>query len=310
MRRKSSPSSVRKVSPSEPEVELDKRALKQFWQYIRLRHGIYIKRHIMRLPPPWTDDPILDQYRFCNVYRELDRGTIYLLDTIISQAPTAPLDIVFFNICLYRRWNLPDTMELLAGFQNEWEPDIIQEILLDEQLSGNPIGSPAWMINAIGAKGNEVGSGTKLQIARLSKTWETRHKLVDRIWSAKDRKDAHRALMTVPGAGPFIAYQLLLDLSYLPSFPHREATDWCYPGPGAVPGLEILAGKKLTSQKTQIAIIQRLKLMQHGSLWGPLGADFFGHRLLDIDDIQFNLCEFRKLSVARATGYHKRRFRH
>ena len=48
-----------------------------FYDYINERHAIYLKRFIGE-PHPWTDDEILQTYSFCNVYRELDKVTVWI----------------------------------------------------------------------------------------------------------------------------------------------------------------------------------------------------------------------------------------
>ena len=50
--------------------------INDFFAYARKRHEIYLKRKAGE-PPPWTDDPILQQYRFTNVFRELDKTTLW-----------------------------------------------------------------------------------------------------------------------------------------------------------------------------------------------------------------------------------------
>src|SRR3989344_6572725 len=47
--------------------------------------------------PPYTSDPILQQYRFCNIYRELDRQTIAIHSSLspISDFPTWLLNVAF-----------------------------------------------------------------------------------------------------------------------------------------------------------------------------------------------------------------------
>ena len=40
----------------------------RLWYWIHECHMIWVKRKLGR-PKPWTRDPILQQYRFCNVFR-------------------------------------------------------------------------------------------------------------------------------------------------------------------------------------------------------------------------------------------------
>src|SRR4051812_18417786 len=51
--------------------------LETFWWWINERHAIYLRRQAGQ-PFPWTTDAILQRYRFCNVFRELDTVTVWL----------------------------------------------------------------------------------------------------------------------------------------------------------------------------------------------------------------------------------------
>ena len=44
-----------------------------YWQ--TERESIRIKKESAVLSPPWTDDPILQEFKFCQVFREDDRTT-------------------------------------------------------------------------------------------------------------------------------------------------------------------------------------------------------------------------------------------
>lgn len=47
-----------------------------FFAFARERHATYLRRQ-SGAPEPWTDDPILRKFRFTNVFRELDRTTVW-----------------------------------------------------------------------------------------------------------------------------------------------------------------------------------------------------------------------------------------
>jgi hypothetical protein len=67
-------------------MKIHEKNLKIFWQYIALRHEVYKKKNIEKLPPPWTDDSMLREYKFTNVFRDLDPGTRYVIEKIIPQS--------------------------------------------------------------------------------------------------------------------------------------------------------------------------------------------------------------------------------
>lgn len=83
------------------------------FEFIYDRQEIWHRRNVLKLPAPWSTDEILRNYRFCNVYRELDGGTLaltkYLTDESISVGKK------LFNIVAYRFFNRRDTIENLFG---------------------------------------------------------------------------------------------------------------------------------------------------------------------------------------------------
>ena len=83
-----------------------------YWHFAHERNEIFYRKNAGN-PKPWTDDPILQQYKFCNSYRVNDRGSQYLVGHVIYNGKIyKPADMVF-RIILYRVFNLPSTWEAL-----------------------------------------------------------------------------------------------------------------------------------------------------------------------------------------------------
>ena len=53
-----------------------------FWYFAYERQNIWYKK-LKEENPPYTDDKILQEYKFCNSYRVLDRVSQYLLKNVI-----------------------------------------------------------------------------------------------------------------------------------------------------------------------------------------------------------------------------------
>jgi hypothetical protein len=51
-----------------------------YWKFAGERHAILLRR-LAGETPPWTDDPVLGAYKFCNTYRAADRITQYIIRT-------------------------------------------------------------------------------------------------------------------------------------------------------------------------------------------------------------------------------------
>ena len=66
-------------------MKINTENLENFWRYIAERHTIYSKKCLEKLPSPWTSDAILCEYKFTNVFRDLDPGTRYVIDVLVPK---------------------------------------------------------------------------------------------------------------------------------------------------------------------------------------------------------------------------------
>src|SRR5690348_10010405 len=87
-----------------------------YWRFAAERQRIFDRR---RDDPtgPWTEDPILRQYKFCNTFRASDRISQYLIQRVIYAPETrglAPED-VFLRIVLFRLFSKERTWEALES---------------------------------------------------------------------------------------------------------------------------------------------------------------------------------------------------
>src|SRR5438105_15316412 len=71
-------------------------------------------------PAPWTDDPILREWSFCNVRREDDRVTRWIASH--WRAPHEDDRDLWFAMVVARFVNWPPTLAEI-GFPVPWEPD-------------------------------------------------------------------------------------------------------------------------------------------------------------------------------------------
>ena len=82
-----------------------------YWRFAAERQAIYFRRLVDPVGP-WTDDPILNEYRFTNVYRAADRVSQYLIRNIQYHSDrSATPEEVFFRTILFKMFNRIDTWE-------------------------------------------------------------------------------------------------------------------------------------------------------------------------------------------------------
>ena len=75
---------------------------KEFFDFVYERQLIGYKRFKMNQNFPWSKNPILQKYKILNVYRELDKGTIYVIEKLKR---IKDRKIIFLNVVFYRFFN-------------------------------------------------------------------------------------------------------------------------------------------------------------------------------------------------------------
>lgn len=271
-------------------VEWDTARVSKFFDYATERQEIWHKRYVLKQPPPWTDDPALRQYHFCNAYRELDRGTIFCVKRVMGNAL---LIDALPRILFYRLLNSPTTYDLAAPYLEatpfNWQA--LHAALVTAKTSGQALFHVAYVTAATGLKGD----GTKLRAycEGVSKAYEAREALVQQLTAAGSFQVAWQAVRTLPWAGPFVAYQVVLDLAL--RYFNWNLNTWCYMGPGAVKGIKrLLPAVKATTYNAATAVLwqnsttqltqRNFKFLKHGGKIVPW----------TLQDCEFTLCEFNK----------------
>ncbi len=240
---------------------------------------------------PWSDDPILTQYHFCNIFRELDKTTIWIKRNFLGAYPEH--ENLWLAACLARRINYPPTLMEL-GFPRVWDPERTVNVLRARMARGEKTFNP----NAYRMVGGEFLSGDLVGHVVVG--------LLQPIWEAYEKRPAHFSslkemveyLTTFSGWGPMVSYQCSLDLvgTYLLPFPLDQAT-YCNVGPGGIRGLNRLFGRALETGLTyrgESAIARYMEeiwwLQSEQKIYWP--PEF---PLLLSCDIENCLCEYDKM---------------
>jgi hypothetical protein len=91
--------------------------------YGQLRHWMDERERVRLLkesgtPRPWTADPVIAEWRFCNVNRCDDRETRWIFKHICAEHATSP--VLWFNLAIARFINWSPTLACL-GYFDEWD---------------------------------------------------------------------------------------------------------------------------------------------------------------------------------------------
>ena len=98
------------------EIDMKKRqeVYDLYWYFAYERQNIFIKK-LNGESAPWTTDPILQEYKFCNSYRVNDRVSQYLLKNVIYNGKSYSDEDMLFRIFLFKLFNKESTWELLLN---------------------------------------------------------------------------------------------------------------------------------------------------------------------------------------------------
>lgn len=217
--------------------------VRDMFEFSAERHRMQIRR-ARGQAWPWSQDPILTQYHFCNIFRELDKTTVWIKRKFLGVH--ADHENLWLAACLARRINYPPTLMEL-GFPVTWDPERTIKVLRTRMARGEKTFNPnAYrMVGGGHTPGDLVGH---VVTGLLQPVWDGRHRRPARFNSLKETVEFQS---TFSGWGPMISYQVTLDLvgTYLLPFPLDQAT-WCNVGPGGIRGLNRIFGRPLETGLT------------------------------------------------------------
>lgn len=273
-----------------------------------------VKREALRIkkesgaPPPWSDDPILTEYRFCNVRRRDDRVSKWLLSNVLDRMDHYEL-WTFLQWTAICRWiNWPPTLGpvLVAGYI---QPDKINYAGIAKLIEGRrgqdlKAWTGAYIIRAPSTRGGYGGYSKANFVVDvcIRRGMETVKSELMREFT-KQRKplmcsDIHTILSTIPNWGSFMAGQVVADWTYTDLL--KDAADlytWAPMGPGSRRGYNRMLGNPLKHpQPSQVVWNNTLHdwLDRIVLELGPAYAE-----TLTLHDVQNCLCEFDKYERCR-----------
>lgn len=266
--------------------------------FMRARHAIYLTRKA-GAPPPWTTDPILSAYRFCNVYRELDTVTIWVRENI--REPYADHPHLWFLLALARQINHPETLAEIFAEANpakRWDPERVRRVMNARAARGAKVYTGAYMLyggnNAtLGSERDKPNFTTKIV---LDQPWRARVSVAKAADASLER--LHRTLAQFQGWGGFMAYEVVCDARYT-RYGERWAdiNTFAHAGPGAKRGLNRLHGRDVKAGLNDgDALNEMIALLPEVRKVWPRTRDC---PKLELREIEHSLCEFDKYERVR-----------
>lgn len=283
---------------------MNQEAYDTLWYWVNERHRIYQKKEAGE-PKPWSNDPIFQQWKFCNVFRQLDTQTHYLIDSVLNPyRDWISPETTLFNIFVFRAFNWWKTYDYLITAMNahgcfrSWDGDKAKDALYAYLSEENTqLSSGAYML-----RGREGMPKYESIIQTLTSIWNTKEVLAEELELGNTMYQAYSAINEQGfwGWGPFTIYQVVLDLTYTPILQNAsDINTWCEFGPGAIRGLQ--------------EIWPDIKKNEYLDAARDLYVDSFKHLEphmpnMTLQDIEFSLCELGKYLRIKRGGKGKMKY--
>jgi len=304
----------------EDTMEVCEKNIDDFFNFMYERHMIWRRRFIDKLPKEqWTENLILKNYKYTNIYRELDRGTLWYLKNIAEpyvknydesqhsrQMVRKDNDELFkkllWETTLYRLCNRIETFErvgipdLVTYNHDELHNDFWAK-LHEIELDGKAVMTSAHLTCPT------TFGKTKVEgyIEAINDLHKKLDELVSDICKCKTSEQVFNELKSIHCVGNFIAYEVLCDLMYTQSIgwagvPFKE-DDWANVGPGAFEAIRMLypstIGKhNIYRRLVQLRDEQDIHFKRLGITFPYYEKFTKGH--LSLRSLEHSCCEFSK----------------
>lgn len=295
--------------------------VKQFFAYARERHYIYLRR-VAGDPPPWTEDPILQRYKFTNVYREVDRVTRWCRQHVRERYHTQPAHLLM-GLVIFRWFNRIETGEAIFSQRNlwlgadyssnetafdrymsTWDTSCLRESILKFVGKKGPWVTGAYTINtrSAGLGLNKLDGVLRLiDIFARKDVEEQAHLMVSRRGRYTLQEFCRWAQVDAPCMGPFMAYEVACDLRWTPLLDRApDILTWANPGPGAQRGIRRLMGDEdkhavgRAMSEDEALEAMRLLLKFSERLWRPRTGRVEDWPAWEMREVEHTLCEYDK----------------
>jgi len=189
---------------------------------------------------PWTDDPVIQEYKFCNVFRAADRVSQYMIRDICYSAENNDSIDRLFQIVAFRIFSNIETWNLLkiklghSPTLDNLVDGSFEKVLSDIKDETGKLYTGAFILCATDAYGRRL---KHLNHVELFKDMFINKNLGNKILNTKSLKEIYDLVHEFPLMGDFMSYQIAIDINYseLVNFSENEFTK---AGPGALRGIK------------------------------------------------------------------------
>ena len=228
-----------------------------FW-LMHERMAIWKRRFIDKKDRPWTENEILRDYKFTNVYRELDRNSQWQIKNILLD-DSLSLKNLIWKMMVFRFFNNPETFTfnpkksgvaiqgdlfgapIKSGLKqaekisdlipatkwrngipdyDEYDEDEFSKFIAGVRSSGQNPYTTAYLINSQATPGQPRDyCYTRVVIPTLHKRIP---EIIKLVLKAKNPEEIINYLIQMPAVANFIAHEFYQDFTYIPRYTDRK----------------------------------------------------------------------------------------
>lgn len=209
-----------------------------YWKFAVERQNVFFKR-FNNEKAPWTNDKIINTYKFTNAYRASDRVSQYLIKNVIYNGNDYTPEDVLFRIMLFKIFNKIETWQHLEKTIGDiklknYKYDIYDKALTKVLEENKSIYSAAYIMPS-GSK--EFGNAKKHQNNLRLLEQMIKDNLSKKIAKIKSLEELYNLLLSYPTIGSFLAFQYAIDINYSELCDYSENA-FVVAGPGAKRGIQ------------------------------------------------------------------------
>jgi hypothetical protein len=312
-----------------PDESLDvcEENLHLFFKTMFDRQQIWYKRFIKKQEAPWTKDKFFKNFKFTNVYRELDRNSQFQIENFFKTEKNRKE--LIWKIMFFRFFNQPEFFKFIEEITiksdeagacdfsfigmipsyDSFKPEELKSLMeAYREQGGNPF-TNAYLTNS------QACPGKTRDECFAFKVIPTLHSLIPKISKtllmAKSPEEIIKLLMTLPSVSNFMAHEFYQDFTYAPRYSNImlmkfDQDDFTNVGPGAEVGIRLIfPNRKGTKDKLQAIYDLRDLAVDYMNQFGDfkyLGYNGisenyfidFNKPKITLHQIEMWLCEFQK----------------
>lgn len=281
-----------------------KKNIKEFFYWMYERQNIWYNRFILQKERPWTKDKILDEYKFTNTYRELDRNTLWLIHNVIRKK-NDPKNMLW-KIIVFRYFNKPELFDYMNGIPDfdNFNPKEFNIKVVEYKKKYGRVFTDAYLINP---PKNPIDRKLGMELFYCKHINVLHKKMNNILWKGYEKlEDPAKFNLLLKKElhciANFLAYEIYCDLCYTDWFKWTE-NDFVNVGLGSKFGVELLF--PFTSEKGgHTRMLYFLKenseyffkkynfVMKYYNENSP--KDFKNGKKMTLRTIEHSLCEYSK----------------